>query len=360
MAGPPVAPSAPRPRESNARDSPRGRRHRSAARIDLRYQYLAGGVDSGNGWSTWNEDGTFVSRYVSESRAAGVLPVLTYYMLLQSKPDSPGDEAEKDRANLRDPALMRRYYADLRLALQRAALGAVLHVEPDLWGYLQLAAGRGDDAGTVPAAVASSGDPELDGLPDTAAGFAQAVVRLRDRHAPRVILAWHLSSWGTNDSHTANDLPAARIDALAARSAAFYRSLNARFDLIFNDDADLDDCFRRKILGEASPGHHWGRCDVARHLRYVRGVTQRTGTPVALWQLPVGNRRLPDTWGRFRDNRVDLLLGSRRNLAAARRAGIVGLLFGAGTDGCTTPATDGGNLFRRARAYARRPISLAA
>jgi hypothetical protein len=327
------------------------------AGVDLRYQYLAGGVDTGNGWSTWNEDGTFVSRYVQESRAARLLPVLTYYMLLQSRPDRGGDEAEKDLANLRDPALMRRYYADLRLALQRASAGAVVHVEPDLWGYVQMG-GRGDDAATVPAAVASSGDPELGGLPDTAAGFAQAVVRLLNRHAPRVALAWHLSSWGTNDSHTANDLPAARIDALAARSAAFYRSLAARFDLVFNDVADRDDGFRRKILGEQTPGHHWGRGDVARHLRYVRGFTGRTGVPVALWQLPVGNRRLPDTWGRFRDNRVDLLLGSRRNLMSARRAGIVGLLFGAGADGCTTPATDGGHLFRLARAYARRPLRL--
>src|SRR5688572_29597318 len=101
--------------------------------LDVRYQYLAGGVDTGNGWSTWNEDGTFVSRYVGESRAARMLPVLNYYMLLQSKPDRGGGEAEKDLANLRDAELMKRYFADFTLALQRASAGAVLHVEPDLW-----------------------------------------------------------------------------------------------------------------------------------------------------------------------------------------------------------------------------------
>ena len=327
------------------------------AGIDARYQYLAGGVDTPNGWSTWNEDGTFVTRYVDESARARVLPVLTYYMLLQSGAHG-GDEAERDLANLRDERLMRAYYADLRLALRRVGdRRAVLHVEPDLWGHLQRAA-RGDDAKSVPAAVASSGDPALADLPDTAAGFAQAVVRLRDREAPGVLLAWHLSSWGTNESHTANDLPGARIDALAARSARFFRSLGAPFELVFNDVADRDDGFRRVVLGERVVGHHWGRGDVGRHLRYLRGFTRATERPVVLWQLPLGHRRLPNTPGRYRDNRVDLLLGSRRNLKRARAAGVVGLLFGAGAEGCTTPATDGGHFHRLARRYARARLAL--
>ena len=320
--------------------------------ISMRYQYLAGGVDTGNGWSTWNEDGTFVSRYVAESRSAGLVPVLTYYMLLQSRPGRGGGEAEKDLANLRDAELMRRYLADFVLALQRASAGAVIHVEPDLWGYVQQqGGGRGDPART-PAAVG------MEGLPDTVSGFAQALVRLRDRHAPKVLLAWHLSSWGTNRSHTAGDLPAAQIDAMADSSAAFYRSLGARFDLVFNDVADRDDGFRQKVLKERPVTHHWGRGDVARHLRWVRGVTRATKTKMVLWQLPLGHRRLPNTPRRYRDNRVDLLLGSRRNLRRARDAGIVALMFGAGADGCTTARTDGGHFFRLARRYARRPLTL--
>ncbi|HEX8205664.1 MAG TPA: hypothetical protein VF587_06380 [Solirubrobacteraceae bacterium] len=357
-AAPPAPPEGwPRHLAVGVADQPGGARAVAGRRLDARYQYLAGGVDTGNGWSTWNEDATFVSRYVDESRRAGVLPVFTYYMLLQSGSAS-GDEADRDLANLRDPALMRAYFADLRLAFRRVSgARAVVHVEPDLWGYVQQRGG--DDAAAVPAAVARSGDPELAGLPDTAAGFAQAVVRLRDRHAPGAILAWHLSSWGTNDSHTANDLPGPRIDALAARSAAFYRSLGASFDLVFNDVADRDDGFRRVELGERVVGHHWGHGDVGRHLRYVRGFVRGTGRPVVLWQLPLGHRRLPNTRGRYRDNRVDLLLGSRRNLRRARAAGIVGLLFGAGAEGCTTPQTDGGHFYRVARRYARARLRLA-
>ena len=341
-------------------DAPGGAPEVRQRRLAARYQYLAGGVDTGNGWATWNPDGTFVSRYVAESRRARVLPVLTYYMLLQSGPPNGGGEDDRVLANLRNARLMGAYYADLRLALRRASQAggrAVLHVEPDLWGYVQRRA-RDDDSSTVPAAVASSGDPDLAGLPDTAAGFAQAIVRLRDRHAPRVLLAWHLSSWGTNDSHTANDLAAPRIDALARRSARAYATLGARFDLVFNDVADRDDGFRRKVLGEQRPAHHWGRGDVRRHLRYLRRFTAATRRAVALWQLPLGNRRLPDTHERYRDNRVDLLLGSRRTLRAARAAGVVGLLFGAGAEGCTTPQTDGGHFYRLARRLARAPLRL--
>jgi hypothetical protein len=83
--------------------------HAQALHVRYRYQYLAGGVDTGNGWATWNPDGTFVSRYVRESHRHRLVPVLTYYMLLQSRPDRPGGEAARVLANLRDPALMRRW-----------------------------------------------------------------------------------------------------------------------------------------------------------------------------------------------------------------------------------------------------------
>lgn len=198
--------------------------------MDQRSQDLTGGVDTRSGWRHWNEDGTFVTRYVRESAPAGITPVFTYH-------------------------------DDLRLALRQMAEGerrVVLHVEPDLWGFAQQR--NGDDAARTPAAVASSGDPELAGLPDTLAGFAQAVVRLRDRHAPNVLVGWHLSTWGTNRSTTADDPSPRAIDALAARSAAFARSLGpARFDLVFNDGADRDDGFRTKVLKERRVVHHWGR-----------------------------------------------------------------------------------------------------
>ena len=74
----------------------------------------------------------------------------------------------------------------------------MLHVEPDLWGFIEQRASN-DDAATVPAVVASTGLPELAGLPNNVAGFAQAIARLRDRYAPNVLLGYHLSTWGTGN-----------------------------------------------------------------------------------------------------------------------------------------------------------------
>jgi hypothetical protein len=163
---------------------------------DFRYQYLAGGVNSGGGWATWDPGGSFASRYVNESFAAHMIPVLTYYQLLQSLPSNGADELHRDLSNLRNPATMAAYWADWRLLLRRVAAGrgpVVIHVEPDLWGYLEQA-----HATTL------------------ARAFARRLVALRDRLAPHVLLAWHLSVWGTNEDPTYSKPSLAHIDRLAA------------------------------------------------------------------------------------------------------------------------------------------------
>jgi hypothetical protein len=333
---------------------------RAQAPFGFRYQYLAGGVNTGSGWSTWNPNGSFVSLYLNESRNAHVTPVLTYYMLLQSRPAVGSGERDQDLSNLRNVGTMRAYWRDLRLALTRArGQGRViLHVEPDLWGYMQQAA-RADQASSIPAALSSTGDPELAGLPNDARGFAQAVVRLRDRTAPNVKLAWHLSVWGTNEDPTYSNPSRKRIRRLARRSARFYRSLGADFDLVFNDVADRDAGYREKVLGDGGRSR-WTAGDFHRHARYIRGFTRRTHEKVVVWQIPLGNTTLPDTSGSYRDNRVQWWLGKRRrkHLREARRAGIVALLFGAGAAGNTTAESDGGLFYRLARDYYRRPLKL--
>jgi hypothetical protein len=337
-------------------NGPGGAMHTYASHARYRYQYLTGGVDTGHGWSTWNPDGSFVTNYVKDSRKVGRTPVLTYYQLLQSKPDRGGSEPDKDLANLADPDLMRAYYADLALALTRARAAAggrlvILHVEPDLWGYVQQRA-KGDDAATVPAAVARSGDPRLAGLPDTAAGFAQAVVRLRDQLAPHVALAWHMSTWGTGVDPVQQNPTLPTVDGLAARSAKFYASLHAPFDAIFSDPSDRDDGFDDKVNGDGGKSR-WTKGDYDRDVRWLNDLHNATRLPLVEWQIPLGNRHLPNTWGRYRDTHVETLLGDRRLLIRYRNAGVVALLFGGGADGTTNERTDGGIFRRLAQRYAR-------
>src|SRR4051794_2761755 len=296
----------------------------------FRYQYLAGGVNTGEGWATWNPGGTFASRYASESWAHGKIPVLTYYMLLQSKPGG-GDEAQADLANLRNTETMAAYWADVRLLFQRlhSKKTAVVHVEPDLWGYL-----------------------EQNGATALAADFAHRWLQLRDELAPNVLLAWHMSGWGTKHDIVLEDPPDTAVRTYASQSAAFYRSLHAKFDISFEDFSDRDAGFY--AIQQGDPKTWFTAADFHRHLLYAQTFVRLAGVRLAAWQIPLGNSKLPNTWGRFRDNRVEWLLGSiRAHLQAYANAGVVAFLFGGGADGTTSARTDGGYFMQRAAAFAR-------
>jgi hypothetical protein len=363
---------------------------RREAHFRFRYQYLAGGVNTGQGWSTWNPGGTFVTRYIDESAAQRITPVFSYYMVRQSLPGKDvGDELKADLGNLDDAGTMRALLSDLKLFFQRAGATrrrAVLHLEPDLWGYVEQAA-RAGDASTVPALVSAAGMPELAGLPDTAAGFAQAVKRLRDRYAPRVLLAYHLSVWGTKVDIGLSDPPPRQVRALGLEAAAFYRSLHTRFDLTFAEFSDRDAGFKQKIYGDGGASW-WNAADFARNVHFLSTYSRAARQRIAMWQIPLGNREMRaenNTWGHFQDNRVEWLLGahSSRHLKAYRRAGVIAFLFGGGAGGTTCacdaqhdgitdpPAIDGntrpslsadddGGLFRELarRFYRRHPPRL--
>jgi hypothetical protein len=269
------------------------------------------------------------------------MPVLTYYMIRQSAPGNAEAEVAGVFDNLRSTATMHAYWQDIELLFRR--LGAfsspiVVHVEPDLWGYAEQASSK-DSAPSVSARVAATGLPELAGLPDTIAGFAQALVRLRDRFAPNVLLGYHLSVWGTNVDIALSDPADATVDALAARAAAFYTSLHAPFDVAFAEFGDRDAAFRELVYGDGGASW-WDSGDFDRHARFLGRFVALTGKRLVLWQIPLGNTRMramDNTWGHYQDNRVEWLLddGSRAHLMRYVDAGVVALLFGGGADGTT-------------------------
>ena len=324
-------------------DSPGGAAALHAkAPFGFRYQYLAGGVNTGNGWATWNTNGAFVTYYVADSAANGMTPVFPYYQLLQSNPVVGGDEKARDLSHLANHTTMAAYYNDLRLFFARAAgsTPVILHVEPDLWGYIEQQTGTGDDATTVPASVASSGDAALGDLPNNASGFARAIVRLRDQLAPNVILAYHLSVWGTNWDISLSNNSNAEVDALAARAANFYQSLGASFDIAFTDIADRDADYKRLVDPMDGGAAWWDEADFVRYARFIAGFVAGSGKRVVVWQIPLGNTKMRaqnDTTGHYQDNRVEWFLDdpTGAHLALWRDAGVVALLYGGGAGGIT-------------------------
>lgn len=298
---------------------------------DYRYQYLTGGVNTGNGWTAWGwPEGSFLGEYLNESADAGYVPVLTYYQVVASAPD-PG--SEDVMAKLRNRDTMRAYFDEWESLMgDLGAFGGtvVVHVEPDLWAYMQLEDG---DARKVGVAVATSGAGAAAGFDDSAAGFAQALVAARDRLAPNVLLGWHVSSWGTGKDLIRNHAdPATTAESVAS----FYRSLGAEFDLVFLDASDRDAGWYEAQSG--SDDHWWQAGDFARFESFVAQVVQATGRRAVLWQVPVGNtlyRSMDDSWGHYQDNRAQYWLGDRANMESLANAGVVAVLLGAGADGCT-------------------------
>jgi hypothetical protein len=321
---------------------------RAQAPYGFRYQYLSGGVNTGNGWATWNANGDFARYYIDDSVRNGITPVFTYYMIYSSRPGG-GAEIDAVQTNLRTPSTMQAYFNDLKLFFQKAAAFpdklVVLHVEPDMWGYIQQRTSN-DDAATFAVSVSSSGVAEVAGLPDNAAGLAQGIKKLRDTYAPNVALGYHVSIWGTGTDIQFSQTDDATTDALATRAGNLYRSLRSDWDIAFAEFSDRDAAFKQYQYGDG--GRSWFDADdFRRHARFLSTFSRTANERVVLWQIPLGNTRMRaqnNTWGHYQDNRVEWLLedSTRAHLQTYIDGGTVAFLFGGGASG-TTCACDAVN-----------------
>jgi hypothetical protein len=323
---------------------------------DACYQYLAGGANTGNGWANWNTGGYFATKYLEEADNAGYIPVFTYYQLLQSNPHTGSDEGAQDFNNLNNNSTMAAYYGDFKLLMQKCgAFGkpAIVHVEPDLWAYLQNArAGGTDDAANIPAAVASSGFPEAAGLPNTAAGFARCLVTLRDTYARNVLLAHHASGWATGVDLGSDTRTSIDVAAHARRVANFLNSLGPGWDLYFYDPLDRDAGFYEFVYGDGG-ARWWNESDTpttcpnfVRIRQWLAYLSQYQNKRCLLWQVPIGNyyyTTCNNTDGHYEDNRAQYFLEgypANPHLKQWADAGVIGILFGRGAGGPTTYSDD--------------------
>ena len=312
------------------------------------------------GWSTWNPGGDFARYYIEDSIANGIIPVFTYYNIVQSLPAN-GNESQVYN-NLNNTGTMTAYYNDLKLFFTKAGgfpgNKVVLHVEPDLWGFIQVRAGTNDNAQNVATVVASSGLAELSGLPNNFSGFARAIIKLRDTYAPNVILGYHVSVWGTGNDIALSNPSDPTIDGLATRAVTYYQSLAANFDIAFSEFSDRDSAFYQYEYGDGG-AHWWDAEDFRRNARFLRGFSTGANKRIVMWQIPLGNtkmRAMNNTKGHYQDNRPEWLLDDapRTNLATYRDAGVVAFLFAGGatdttcacdakSDGVTNPAAINNN-----------------
>ena len=143
-----------------------------AAPFGFRYQYLAGGVNTGSGWSTWNPNGSFVDDATTPSRGRRRDPGAHATTSCSSRSRTAADEANVDLANLDRPGDDGRLLEDVRCS-SSAHRGAKTVVAARRARPLGLhRAGARRQRRTVPASCP--------GAAAERAGFAQECVALRN------------------------------------------------------------------------------------------------------------------------------------------------------------------------------------
>ena len=320
--------------------------------FDYRYQYLAGGVNTGGDWETWNTPpGQFVNYYFADCTTTNTIPVFTYYEMLQSNPSAGANESQRDLSNMTNASTMNAYFANWKLLMQTCGSYGkvvVVHVEPDLWGYIEQAVtNASNSAANVPASVNGSGFADCAGLPDTAQGFALALLHMRDLYAKNVVLGIHLSTWG-NLANWSSPTTGLNVANLAAQSSAFLETCGltgnpngiSTWDVFFGERLDRDADFYKIVNGD--PNEWYTSADYANLLQYFQLVSQTIQRRFFMWQLPCGNyyfKSCNDTNGHYQDPTPQYYLEgypTNVNMKSWANGGCLGLLFGGGSGNCTS------------------------
>jgi hypothetical protein len=324
-----------------------------------RFQYLAGGVNTSGNWLTWQDPakppGQFALDYMTSSTTppANYIPVFTWYQLLQSTPSIGNSELERDYSNLNNAATMSAYFASFKVLMEKAAQyggEVVVHVEPDMWGYMQQKA-AGGTASSISTMVKSSGFAEASAFPDNLAGFASELKYLRDRYAPNALLAMHASMWSSSIDIASTTDSSVNAALEADKTAAFLNSAGASgWDALFNDVDDhnaawweLASCPNPPCVNQYFT-HWWDPGNLtypnfSRYLSWVGELHARSGVPQVVWQVPMGNQyflTMNNTCGHYQDNVAPYFIGHPSELF---NAGLIAILFGPGND-CQTSYDD--------------------
>jgi len=356
------------------------------APFDVRYIYISGGlfdspapctacgsacVAAGNActsgcawWGCYNTPpGMYATSFMQAAAKNAQIPMFTYYEILQTAKNTISgftEGAPEVTQAAPNVSLMTRYYADWRFLLQTIGQGkALLHVEPDFWGYARQAG----SATALAAAVASANPTDCGSLPNTIAGMGQCLIAMARKYAPNALVGLSSSAW--NVASNTNRSVDVTTDAKAA--AAFLAACGqSGADFIVVETSDRDAGYYQIAKGQNS---WWDATDAtlpdyAQDLTWVKALTEALGTPALYWQTPLGNASQNNTANHYQDNRVDYFFGGSAagvgstapttvpaHWSALAAAHVVGVAFGAGAGDQTTPDDDGGYLVAKTKSY---------
>jgi hypothetical protein len=258
---------------------------------------------------------------------------------------------EANAAVLADAGYMGPYWEQMALLFERLAAfdkPAIVHLEPDFWGFQQ------QQSGGDPASVGVLIHDHVEGCdnqPETLVGMGKCIVQLSRTISPKVVIGFHASRWGGE--------PAAMVQFLTAVGAA-----DADFVAIDMLDRDAG-CFEEHTdpncqrndgpwywdeSNQTSPNFH-------EFIDFSKTIGDGLGKPIIWWQIPFGvpSDTPGGTAGNYRDNRVRYIFSHIDEFVAA---GGLGAAFGVGAGNQTYITSDGGQFQSAVTAYYANPVPL--
>lgn len=242
--------------------------------------------------------------------------------------DGPGEVEAINRTDL-----LTMYMNDYRFFLQKIGNNkAMIDIEPDFWGYVKSL--NGGNPHGVPAKVKASNPTDCGNEEDSAAGLAHCLVKMARIYAPNVGVGMHASCFDYQTN------PQGCVQ--------FLQEMTLGADFMVGDVSDRDAAWYDQQAGERQDWRWWDGTKGDDALAFYKMITEGTGKPLVLWQIPVGNMDQNNTLNHYQDDKVDWLFSHMDKVADSH---IAALLFGAGQQEQTSAETDGGNLINKTIQY---------
>jgi hypothetical protein len=279
-------------------------------------------------------------------------PMFTYYEILQTALETLTNFQEgKQEATVaaNDVGIMTRYFNDWRFLLQKVGQTlAILHIEPDFWGYAEQA---GADPTQLPAAVASGNATDCGSMPNTIAGMGKCMVAMVRKYAPHALVGLHASAWASNMDVALNTNAGLDVAGEATKVATFLAACGeSDADLVIVEASDRDAGYYQTVQNRNT---WWDATNATlpsfhQDFAWVKALTEALGKPALYWQMPLGNMSQNNTANHYKDNRVDYFFAHWSEVAGAHA---IGAAFGAGAGDQTLPETDGMHLITLTQGY---------
>jgi MYXO-CTERM domain-containing protein len=334
----------------------------SGTKWDSQWVYFSGQAGNNwyNGFGYSPADGSWVDSFFTTIDSYGFIPGIHLYNMGYGH--AGGDSGIL--TEVQDSSWTKEYFTEFKALMTHAkSFGkpVIVMLEGDSFGYLELLSNNDP---TVMAAVASTGMPELQGLPNTLAGFGMAFLAIRKSvGAYNVAMGPDTAYWAANGDIM--NFPPADTDPLQSHvdhQWQFFGSFvgpnqtGDRFDFSAScpDSGDCKGYTDGRPCWDPSDTASVNTPSINRYIQWLQLYNQKSGVRWLLTQTPLGNsqhRNVPfDGTPRsgYGDNHAEYLFQVESpasttirdtHLANYANAGVWTIWFGNSDDG-DTPATD--------------------